>query len=280
MCVPDSSFLIPDLPLRTHTLSPMHPPLPRGLIFLASLWLVGSWLVAIGIDPPVQPSAASYTPGVRLLLDCILVGVVFAWPMLRLSQPPSTWPVQWAALDALVLAALLQLVLWPMRLVTPWSVARTMGLDLVLLGWVALVGALVAAGGRLDHRGRTMAMGACVLLVFAGPLVGAVAAAAGAASTTVTLLGWLSPFGSLRQLSGGGPAPLTAQEWVAVASGAAIAGVAWAVLGLACVRRSGGDRPRTPRILTDGGIRRPPEGGTSDQASGLPPPEPLSSSHA
>lgn len=103
------------------------PPLPRGLIFLSSLWLVGSWLVAIGIQPPVQPSSASYTPGVRLLLDCIAAGVTVAWPLLRFSQPACAWPIRRAVLDLIVLAALIQIVVWPMRLVTPWSVARTVG---------------------------------------------------------------------------------------------------------------------------------------------------------
>ncbi len=42
--------------------------LPRGLILLTSVWLVASWLLAIGLRAPVEASSASYTPGVRLML--------------------------------------------------------------------------------------------------------------------------------------------------------------------------------------------------------------------
>ena len=49
--------------------------LPRGLILLASLWLIVSWQVAIGVQAPVEVSSASYTPGVRLMLICVVIGL-------------------------------------------------------------------------------------------------------------------------------------------------------------------------------------------------------------
>jgi hypothetical protein len=58
----------------------MEPPyedqtivLPRGLILLASVWMVVSWLLAIGLRAPVEPSSASYTPGVRLMLISVAI---------------------------------------------------------------------------------------------------------------------------------------------------------------------------------------------------------------
>jgi hypothetical protein len=235
------------------------PVLPRGLIFLASLWLVGSWLVAIGVNPPVQPSSASYTPGVRLLLDCILVGVIVAWPMMRFSQPRCPWPMQRGALDALVLLGLLHIVLWPMRLVTPWSVERTLAIDVVLAGWTALVGAMVALGGGLDRPGRTLAMSAVLLLALLGPAVATIAKPLGASADSGALLSLLSPFTALRTLSGGGPAALTIGEWMAAASGPLLASLVWLGAGLFALGR----RHR---------LSRPP-----DDSAGLPPQEPLCS---
>ena len=71
------------------------PPLvlPRGLILLASAWLVASWVLAIGLRTPIEASSASYTPGVRLMLICLTIGLVIGWPLLRVSQPPMPFPV-------------------------------------------------------------------------------------------------------------------------------------------------------------------------------------------
>ena len=74
-----------------------HPPyhLPRVLIVLGSLWLIGSWAIAIGLQPPVQQTSASYEPGVRVMLLGLTAGFVIGWPLMRLSQaaiaaPPIT----------------------------------------------------------------------------------------------------------------------------------------------------------------------------------------------
>ena len=66
------------------------PPLilPRGLIFLASIWLIGSWFITIGLRTPIQPVSASYTPAVRMMLLCMVVGLMVGWPLLRLSLAP------------------------------------------------------------------------------------------------------------------------------------------------------------------------------------------------
>ena len=87
--------------------SPLPPLLlPRGLIFLASVWLVSSWLLAIGIRAPVQPSSASYPPGVRQMLLCVAAGLMIGWPLLRLSQTRPPYPIRQTLLDLLVLLGL------------------------------------------------------------------------------------------------------------------------------------------------------------------------------
>lgn len=218
------------------------PVLPRGLIFLASLWLVGSWLAAIGIQPPVQPSSASYTPGVRLLLDCIAAGVTVAWPLMRLSQPRCEWPVRRALLDLIVLAALIQIVVWPMRLVTPWSVARTVAIDATLVGWAALIAAIVAAAGGAGAGARSIAMAACVVLAGLGPLVALVANRLGGTPGLVASLTLTSPFTLLRSLTGAGPTGLGVNHAVLALAPSVAACGAWATVALLRLRRPAADR--------------------------------------
>ena len=241
------------------------PVLPRGLIFLSSLWLVGSWLAAIGVSPPVQPSSASYTPGVRLLLDCIVVGLIFGWPLLRLSQARCSWSIQRTALDVVVIAALVQIVVWPLRLVTPWSVTRMLAIDGVLVGWTALLGALLAVGGALPPRGRTLTMVACAALGFAGPLAGMMAGWLGANELLVTRLGLLSPFSMLRHLTGAGPGAIDRDDLILAGTGAAAAAVAWVAVFAAHLLA----------IRPDAAHRPPPRG---KPGAGLAGSEPLSSS--
>src|SRR5262245_39320097 len=117
-------------PRLAHTLARMPrsaPPLllPRGLIFLASIWLISSWIIALGWRTPVQPSSASFTPGVRLMLLCVAIGLLIGWPLLRLSQSRPAYPLKQTMLDLLVLLGLVQVVIWPLRLVTNWTPYRT-----------------------------------------------------------------------------------------------------------------------------------------------------------
>ena len=99
--------------------------IPRGLVMLASAWVFASWLTIFGFRPPVQPQAASYGPGIQMLLLMIGVGIGVAWPLLRLSGAPSRAPLAQAAIDGVSLLVLLQVVIWPLRLVTSWTLPRT-----------------------------------------------------------------------------------------------------------------------------------------------------------
>ena len=142
------------------------PPLilPRGLIFLSSLWLIVSWLLAIGLRAPVQPSSASYTPAIREMLLCVTIGLMIGWPLLRLSQTCPPYPIRQTLLDLVVLLGLLQVVVWPLRLVTNWTPLRTAAIDATITGWHLLAGALVAAAVTTPRRGpRILVMIACVL---------------------------------------------------------------------------------------------------------------------
>ena len=102
---------------------------------------------------PVQPSAASYEPGVRLMLIGLTAGLMIAWPLLRLSQRASRLPARQVVLDLIVLLALVQVVIWPVRLVTTWSTLRTAALDSTLAGWALLAGAIVASATATNRGG-------------------------------------------------------------------------------------------------------------------------------
>ena len=54
-------------------------PVPRGLVFAASGWIAVSWIIAIGVQPPLQPSSAVYTPAARMLLASMVIGGVVAF---------------------------------------------------------------------------------------------------------------------------------------------------------------------------------------------------------
>ena len=68
--------------------------LPRGLILLASVWLLASWGFAFGFQVPLEATSASYTPGVRILFICATIGLMTGWPLLRLTGPPSLYPIR------------------------------------------------------------------------------------------------------------------------------------------------------------------------------------------
>jgi hypothetical protein len=204
---------------------PSDPPLllPRGLIFLSSLWLIGSWILALGVRAPVQPSSASYTPGVRMMLLCVTVGLMIGWPLLRLSQSSPAYPIRQTLLDLMVLLGLVQVVVWPLRLVTNWTPWRTAAIDATMAGWVMIAGAIVAAGIMSNRSGpRILAMLACVSLCLLGPALAWLGVMTGVDAMQLVRL---SPFMAMRTLaeaSGSQPA-LDQWRWIALLAIAATA---------------------------------------------------------
>ena len=121
-------------------------PVPRGLVFAASGWIAVSWIIAIGVQPPLQPSSAVYTPAARMLLASMVIGGVVAWPLVRLSAGVNRRPIASALLDLATLVALFQIVVWPLRLVTSWPADRTLLLDLHGIAWLASIAGLLRDG--------------------------------------------------------------------------------------------------------------------------------------
>lgn len=205
-----------------------RPPLvvPRGLVFLATGWLVGSWLLAVGLTRPIMPSSAVYEPGAHIFLCSMVVGVLVAWPLLRLSGPLLLRSHAVAMLDLVALAVLVQIVLWPLRLMTSWTVERAALIDALLLGFILVGGALIAMATARGGGVRVMA--------------------------SIALLAWLivplfiepflSPLGLMWEASSGSGEVVGAGTWVYVAFLGIAGGVLWALSGLSRVK-SGTLRP-------------------------------------
>lgn len=249
--------------------------LPRGLIFLASLWLIGSWQLSLGGIAPIQPTSTAYVPGVRMMVQCLAIGVIVAWPLLRLSEAPCSWSVRRSLVDLIALVALVQIVIWPLRLVTPWSIARLVAIDLTLVSWMAIVGAIIAISSRSSLRriadtsgmvpaeappGRCRTIGMLLILAVAlgGPLIAGLPAhrsiesidllASVRASMVAT-----SPFVALHALASTGAGPLREPERIVTIAAMLAAVLAW--LGLWTVmfsgRDAGRDRGRTLGIACE-----------------------------
>lgn len=219
----------------------LRPSPPRGLILLASLWLVVSWTIHIGLRPPVQAHAASYTPGVRMMLLSLALGICVAWPLLRLSGPPRAWPIRQALLDLAVVLCLAQVVVWPLRLVTPWPPLRSAAIDLCLLLWGCAAAALIALGTRSIGRGGNLVRVSCMLAVVLSVAVVPLASLARGQAPAVRLVppsphetawwreaAW-SPLTAIHALSGGGVDEPSAQEWALARTGGWIALAAWSL---------------------------------------------------
>jgi hypothetical protein len=151
------------------TLPPMRPLfVPRGLVMIAAIWVFLSWVLLFGLRPPIQPQAASYGPTLELLFISIGVGVAIGWPLLRLSARPSRAPIGQALFDGMALILLMQVVIWPLRLVSNWTIPR-MWLIMASLGAaIAITGALLAAiQGSTNRAARTRAMALAVAIALA-----------------------------------------------------------------------------------------------------------------
>lgn len=137
----------------------------------AALWVFLSWILIFGWHPPVQSQSASYGPSLNLLYVSVGIGIVVGWPLLRLSGRPVPRPAMQAALDGFALFMLLQIVVWPLRLVTAWTLSRTLALDAAIAAAIAMTGALLALwAGRAEPAPRASAMATFVLLAMAAPL--------------------------------------------------------------------------------------------------------------
>ena len=158
--------------LRTNDDPSTADPPPRGLLLLAAAWVGLSLLVAFGTRPPLLATASTYAPAVRIALMTLLAGAIVGWPLLRLSGPSPRRPTARMLLDLLVVMGSVQVLLWPLRLTTPWTIERTTAIATAFLGWLLVAAAPTLWGiARTSASARAAAMGGLVLLLLSGLLV-------------------------------------------------------------------------------------------------------------
>lgn len=210
--------------------------LPRGLIFLAFMWLVGAWAVSMGVTTPVIPSAAAYEPGVRMMLVVAMLGLMIAWPLYRLSGPRTGYPLQLVVLDFLVLMALTQIVLWPVRVLTTWTVSRVALLDATIAAWSLVAGGAILLGLVSSRHGvRTISMLLCVLACLGGPLLAWLVTPEQSRGSTLASLSPLTLVWTLASERGNVP---TSEQWRATLIPLLAAGPVWlAAVGVLIAKR-------------------------------------------
>lgn len=225
----------------------------RTLIISWCLWLLVSWSITLAI--------ASTVHAVRWVIFSAAFGLMAVWPALRLSQQlpwyhpykrrgtglntvggsgPSSRAststrVLATLLDWMCLLAVFQVVVWPLMLVGRWTVQQTLWLDLAVMSWSLLAGALVGLGRVLPTAGaRIGAMGLCVLLVVGEPVWMALSGS-GFAGQNLHSQDWqmrISPIQALWELTTTGP-PYDPAGWIpAIISTAVAAGLAWLMLAV------------------------------------------------
>ena len=190
--------------------SPVDPtsvstPLPRGLVFVASGWIMVSWLIVIGVTPPIQPTSSAYTPAAEMLVTCMLIGGFIAWPLYRLTVAPRySVPVR-TALEIVSLVGLVLVVLWPLRLVTTWSIARVAWINADIVSTLFLIGGITVFGAKSGLR-RTVAMAAILAWIVAPPVLEFLLEAPQA-------IGLVSPLARIQHLAQGGSGPIDSSVW-------------------------------------------------------------------
>lgn len=150
------------------------PPRPlemgglRIIIIGWCFWLLGSWGVAWFSDTAV--------PRARWMLLAGLLGMMLAYPAVRLSQSPNPDEPGRGAMqvlfDWLCLISVFQAVLWSLHLIAAWPLSRGLWLDAAVVSWT-LLAALIVGWARLYASSviRTLGMALCIALVVAEPLV-------------------------------------------------------------------------------------------------------------
>ena len=147
---------------------------PGFLVLSWSVWLLGSWVVALMLDPSIR--------AVRWMVFSCLFGLMVLWPVVRLSQglmvrEGDRWRVErasrWRALlDWVVLYAVFQAVVWPLRVSTDWSFGQVLQLDLAVGVWSLFIAAVVSLGCRMvSGWGRVGVMIFCVLVLVGEPVI-------------------------------------------------------------------------------------------------------------
>lgn len=211
---------------------------PRPLALLWAVYLMSSALLTLfAVRSLTVPSTEQFVYGCRALLVMLLAGICVLWPMTRLSQTFPGRPDRSLTQDLAALLVPAQAVVWPMPILTHWSIEVTFALSVLGMTWaLATAGVLRIAYALCKSQiGRTGAMVLWVLALSLGPAWTALPGAApvGLAARDAA---WLSPVMAVFRLTSapsGLPPVMTAGEWTCVLLPAAAGAVLWSMGRLA-----------------------------------------------
>lgn len=124
---------------------------PRPLALLWSLYLMASALTTLlRVRSLTMPTTEQFAFGCRSMVLMTLIGVALLWPMVRLSQQFPARRGRALAADLLVMLAPVQAVVWPMGLLTHWSLEVTGALAASVGSWALFSAGMLAWAWRED----------------------------------------------------------------------------------------------------------------------------------
>ena len=231
---------------------------PRVLVLLWAMYLMGGALTTIfAVRSVGAPAAGRYEYGCRAMVVIVVCGLSVLWPMTRLSQMPPERPLRAMLIDLVALLAPVQAVVWPMPLLTTWTLGIAAGLNLMIASWGLLAGVLVAHGSASRSMAtRTLLMMGAVFLAGAAPALALFIGSAGSPS----MPGWwemLSPITAtlaLTEAPGNQTPQMSGLEWILAGAPLLVALVLLSLLRPVLPRR-GGPEPNPdgePSSASDG----------------------------
>lgn len=157
----------------------------RTLLLSWCGWLMASWLLCLAAFPPratelnvarsALDQAQRHLPAVRGTLVAAIIGISLVWPALRLTQQKTDRPALRCAGDLLSMLLVLQVVIWPLRVLVHWTIWQTVWIDLVIIGWSLPIGLWVYLGlRRAGSAVRLLAMVMCLATLIGPPMVGVI----------------------------------------------------------------------------------------------------------
>ncbi|MEC8321542.1 MAG: hypothetical protein VX012_09030, partial [Planctomycetota bacterium] len=91
--------------------------------------------------------------GLKMLCSSLLIGVTLGWPLTRLVGCRFVKPIRQTVLDMTVVTAGILVTIWPLRLLSSWSIEQTTLITGVLVSWTCLVGGVICLGTAPDRPG-------------------------------------------------------------------------------------------------------------------------------
>lgn len=207
---------------------------PRPLTLLWAVYLMSSALLTLfAVRSLTVPSTEQFVYGCRALLAMLLAGICLLWPMTRLSQVFPSNPDRSLLADLGAILVPAQAVVWPMPILTHWSIELTLALSVLGAAWaVATAGMLrVAYSLGAGRCGRTGAMLLWVLALSLGP-AGAALGPGVLPGVTPRDAAWLNPLTAVFRATSapsGLPPVMTPFEWVCVLLPCGAGALLWSI---------------------------------------------------